>query len=302
MAAYHRVVLIFVDGIGLAPAGPDNPFGRVSMRALEGLLGGPLTVESVGAGAEAHLLAIDANLGVEGLPQSATGQTALFTGVNASKVLGHHSTGLPGPRLRSVIDQGNLFSWVAERGKQVTFANSYTPAYLDAIRQGSRRPSVTTCALLASSVRPREMDDLLQRRAVTWDVVRDHFRTQVDPTVPLVSPTEAGSDLAGLAADHHLTVYETFLTDLAGHRRAGFEAEEVLVRIDGLLAGLITNLTPGTTVILTSDHGNLEESSHRRHTRNAVPLLAFGPLADRFHAVESIVEITPLLVHLLTDD
>ena len=82
MAAYHRVLLIFVDGIGLAPVGPDNPFGRVPMPALEGVLGGPLTVESIGTTLEAHLSAIDANLGVEGLPQSATGQTALFTGDN----------------------------------------------------------------------------------------------------------------------------------------------------------------------------------------------------------------------------
>ena len=39
-------------------------------------------------------------LGIEGLPQSATGQTALFTGINAAQLLGRHLFGFPNQPFR----------------------------------------------------------------------------------------------------------------------------------------------------------------------------------------------------------
>jgi len=48
---------------------------------------------------------------------------------------------------------------------------------------------------------------------------------------------------------------------------------------------------------LVSDHGNLEEAGHDRHTRNPVPLLAWGRAArELVDSVETMDALTPALV------
>lgn len=245
------------------------------------------------------LAAIDATLDVDGLPQSATGQTALFSGRNAALALGHHATGFPGPRMRSLLTQGNLLKTAKEGGLSSVFANAYSPGYWSDVRNGRRRPSVTTVALLSSEIEPLDIEDLTAGRAVSWDVRRDHFRQQVGVEVSEVSARRAGRDLGAIASRHRLTVYESFLTDLAGHQKVAFPAEDTIDRLDQLFAGLLQTLSEEVTLIITSDHGNFEEMEHRRHTRNPVPLLVLGALAKRFADVGSIADITPTILAAL---
>ncbi len=91
-----RILLLFIDGIGLAPAGVTNPLSVVDMPAVRALLGGPLTLEQVQEREGLVLVPLDATLGVPGLPQSGTGQTALFAGENGAVILGHHVPAFPG--------------------------------------------------------------------------------------------------------------------------------------------------------------------------------------------------------------
>ncbi len=163
---------------------------------------------------------------------------------------------------------------------------------------GRRRHSATTLAALASGAPFRDGADLAAGRACPWDVTGEFF-TAFEGSVSPVEPAEAGRRLAALAAEHDLTLWETFMTDLAGHRRRGWTAEEALTRLDGLLGGLLEALPDDVTAVLVSDHGNLEEADHRSHTRNPVPLLAVGPAADRFAGLERIDEVTPRLLALL---
>jgi hypothetical protein len=41
------LIFVFIDGVGLAPAGPDNLLTSASTPVLRALLGGPLTLEQV---------------------------------------------------------------------------------------------------------------------------------------------------------------------------------------------------------------------------------------------------------------
>lgn len=294
-----RLLLLFVDGVGLAPAGPSNPFSRLATPGIERAAGGPLVAECAGRGEGRVLRPLDAALGVPGLPQSATGQTALFTGVNAPRLLGRHLTAFPGPRLRAVIREHSLFLRARQGGLAATFANAYTPGYLEAVDRGERRASVTTWAVRAAGLPLRGLAELEAGRAVTWDVRRDLFGRRGEPALAAIEAAEAGRHLAALAGGHDLTVYETFITDLAGHRRLGVTAEEAVARLDGLLAGLLEHLDPGVTLVLTSDHGNLEEEGHKLHTENPVPLLARGPRAAAFADLESLTEVTPRILEVL---
>lgn len=296
---YHRVLFLFVDGVGLAPAGPDNPLSTAELPAFAGLLGGPLTSERETRRPDLLLTGIDARLGVEGLPQSASGQTSLLTGVNGAELMGRHMTAFPGPTLRAVIEQGSLLLQLERLGLAATFANAYTDAYLEKLAEGSWRASVTTRAVEAAGLPFRRTEHLLRGEAVAWDIERDLLSARAGVELPRITSEEAGRHLARLASTHDLTLYETFLTDVAGHRRWGVTAEEALRRLDGLVAGILAELAPDTTLLLTSDHGNIEDASTRAHTLNPVPLLAHGPLAPELAAVRSILDVTPSLVDLL---
>lgn len=297
-----RVLLLFWDGVGLAPSGPSNPLSSAETPVLRRLLGGPLTTEQVGIPGESVLLeALDATLGVPGLPQSATGQTALFTGQNAAAALGHHVAAFPGPRLRAIIDEHSLFRRLAEAGLRATFANPFTPAYWNALERGERRPSVTTCAVRAAHLPFRDPGDLAAGRAVSWDVTREHFREMLGTegaAIETVAPPVAGGHLAAIAAEHAFTLHESFLCDLAGHRRMGIDAAAALGVLDGLLDGVLAERPADLTVLVTSDHGNVEEAAHRSHTRNPVPLLAVGPAARELRGLRSITDVAPSVARI----
>ena len=58
-----------------------------------------------------------------------------------------------------------------------------------------------------------------------------------------------------------------------------------------------------TTVILTSDHGNIEDLSTRNHTLNAVPTIAWGPARERVaQQVHSLADITPAILDVLESE
>lgn len=296
---YHRLLLLFVDGVGLAPAGSDNPLATEEAPTLEALLGGPLVSESAAVGSSHILQPLDACLGVCGLPQSATGQATLFTGVNAAARMERHVTGLPGPQLRDLVQRKGLFLKAAKAGRRATFANAYSREYLDRLRAGEVRPSVTTCVAQAAGVPLRTVADLEAGQALTWDVVGDLFGTRSAIEVERTEPRVAGRRLAALATSYDLTVYETFLPDLAGHGRVKIGAQETVRRLDGLIGGILEAASRRVTLLLTSDHGNFESRRVRGHTRNPVPLLALGPAAGRFRDLSSLLEITPRILQLL---
>lgn len=128
------VLLLFVDGVGLGGADPDrNPLLRAQMPCLQGLLGGPPLAASVGApravAPDVWVRAADPCLGVPGLPQSATGQTTILTGVNAAAAIGRHLNAYPSPNLRRILGAHSVFRQVLARGKRATFLNAYRPEF-----------------------------------------------------------------------------------------------------------------------------------------------------------------------------
>lgn len=285
MADFRSVIFVFLDGVGLGPAEESNPFWSADTPALRRLLGGPL-VEGVRVdqrnGAPPVLCrGIDATLGVPGLPQSGSGQTALFTGVNAAQVAGTHVFAFPTERLRQVIADHSILKRAVAQGLRATLANAYSEGYWTWVRDKRRgRHSATTLTNMAAGLPFRTFEDLRQGRAVYWDITHEISRERFYADLEPITAAEAGRRLARLGSEHHLVLYETFITDLAGHGRLPSPADWTLSRVDGLLGGLIEARPPGATVVVCSDHGNLEDSQFRGHTTNPVPLLVVGPGAE----------------------
>jgi bisphosphoglycerate-independent phosphoglycerate mutase (AlkP superfamily) len=56
-------------------------------------------------------------------------------------------------------------------------------------------------------------------------------------------------------------------------------------------------------MILTSDHGNIEDLSTRSHTLNPVPTIIWGAGSQRVaNRISSLADITPAIISLLTRD
>ncbi len=292
------ILFVFLDGVGLAPPGPDNPLSTVPMPHLQALLGGPLVLDGeVGrrpAAPNVLLRALDACLGVPGLPQSATGQTALFTGLNAAAIVGDHVTAQPTTRLREVIAEHSFMKRAAEAGARVLFANAHSERFWQLVDEGKLRLGASTLTALAADADIPTLEDLLAGRAVLWDITHEVATQHLGYRLPLVTAEEAGARLARLATEYDLVLYESFLPDLAGHRRA--EPEGVLTRLDAFLGSVVGHLPAGVTLVLSSDHGNLEDTTTKAHTTNPVPLLAVGPAAGRFAAATAITDVAPIIL------
>ena len=296
-----RTIFLFLDGVGLGKTDPDiNPMFRARLPHLRSLLRGKLPHLGLRRISADHAVAIplNATLGVEGLPQSGTGQATLFTGFNASKLMGRHFGPYPATTLHPLIEVSNIFRQFKSTGRSVCFANAFPKQFFDYAASGKRRLSVTTLSCRFAGVPLHDAESLGRDESVSADITRARWPELGYPDFPIITPREAGKHLWNITARHSFTLFEYWLTDYAGHGRDMATAVETLERFDGMLGGLLEDFDPKEcTLILTSDHGNIEDLSTKSHTRNPVPCI----LAGRKHrelssALKTLVHVTPALL------
>lgn len=290
------VLLFFIDGLGIGERAAENPLWRIEN--LEPLA--QFKDELPKIIHDGILVSTDPRLGVEGRPQSASGQTTILTGVNAPRLLGKHKQGFPNQALRDVIDEHSIFLQLKNRDiAPNVFANAYTPKFFS---ETPRWKSATTCAMEAAGERFRTLPDLLGRAAVFHDFTNRGLIT-MNFDVPPFSPTDAGEILAVLTAEHRFTLYEYFITDKIGHAQNFEKAGEYLPPLAEFVRETLRLVDlEKTTVILTSDHGNVENLAIRTHTLNDVPTIIWG--RNRYEAarrIKDLSDITPTILHLLSE-
>jgi hypothetical protein len=291
----RRVLLFFVDGVGVGEDEPNaNPLATGEFPTLR-LTRTLRPTARAGAPAMAH--GLDAALGVPGLPQSATGQTSILTGVNAPAVMGRHVSGFPGPTLRAVIEEHSLLKRIRAAGRAAEFLNAYRPATLET-PEAKRRLSATSLATLASGAPFRTWADLLDGRAVVHDLT--HWRVRERGLdVPVREPEEAGAIIAREAEKLDFALVEYFETDRAGHDQDRARAMRCLGDVDRALQAALSRLDLNTTaVIVASDHGNLEDGRVKTHTRNPAFYAAWGNL-DGAPRPERLTDLVPMILGLL---
>ncbi|HEX2954185.1 MAG TPA: metalloenzyme [Bacillota bacterium] len=227
-----RTALIFIDGLGLGENDPAiNPlaFGE---DCFADLFGYAMTQCHVGEGlflSGRAIVPIDAVMGVPGLPQSATGQTSLFTGINGQKLIERHLNGFPSPRLRQVLQAHGIFRRLAQTEKRAVFANAFTEEYFKAVGEHKRRYSASTVAAMAGDQPLRTIADLCDGQAVYQDITREilierGYAGRVERT----DPVEAGRHLAGIIQENDFTLFEYFQTDRCGHHQDPEWAKRIL--------------------------------------------------------------------------
>jgi len=305
-----RAFLFFIDGMGLGADDPTtNPLMRAEMPAFRSLLGGqPLWAGAVPySGPGVVAVPTDARLDVPGLPQSATGQTVIFTGQNAAKAIGRHLNAYPTPNLKAILNEHSIFKRVKERGLKATFLNGFRPEFWQWVEEGQPlhadrryRPSSSTVAALAAGLETfRSLEQIRAGQAVGFDIDHAVLRSMGFDLEP-IDPREAGRVAARVAAEHHFTLYEHFLTDKAGHSQEAHEAVRVLERVDRFLGGVLEELPADHLLVITSDHGNIEDLSIKTHTYNPVATIIRGPGAGEMAAeIKSLLDIAPAILRRL---
>ena len=297
------VLWVFLDGVGLGPAGPENPLSTLDLPAFRALAGGqPWTSDAEPVRRADHVFVpIDATLGVEGLPQSGTGQGALFTGRDAVRAHGRHFGPYPPTKVRPLVEAHSVFARLAPLVgvERLAFANAYPERFFRMV-QARGRWTVTTLAASAAGVRLRGAEDLAAGRALASDLTGHGWRRVIDPAHAPVSEAQAARALLGLGRDHDFVLLEYFLTDKAGHSQDPDRAGSVLQSLDRFFAALLDGLGEDLLVV-TSDHGNLEDLGTKSHTRHPVPLVALGPGADRFTEAQSLLDVTPAVTGAVSE-
>jgi 2,3-bisphosphoglycerate-independent phosphoglycerate mutase len=287
-------LLFFIDGLGVGRREQTNPLAVINdIKPLAHFQNEKSEIIFDGI-----LTATDARLGIEGRPQSASGQTTILTGINAAKILGFHKQGFPNQILRDVIKENSIFLQLKRRNIEPNvFANAYTPQFFQTV---PRWKSATTCAIEAADLPFRRLSDLLGRRAVFHDFTNQSL-IERGFDVPVFSPEEAGEILAEFARTHRFTLYEHFLTDKIGHAQDFQWAEKYLPQLAAFVRGTLQKIDfETTTVILTSDHGNLEDLRVRSHTLNDVPTIVWGRKRHEVsEKIKDLTDITPTILSLL---
>jgi hypothetical protein len=292
-----NVLFLFLDGIGLGGDDPEiNPFVQARLPNLNKLIGDqPLTLSAVPYHGEiASLIALDATLGMTGAPQSASGQAVLLTGRNVPKEIGGHYGPKPNPQIAEILNGNNLFMEVIAQGGKTGLLNAYPPGYFQGIHSGKRLYSAIPMALKAAGLSLKTAEDLQRGEALSVDFTGEVWSAQPGfPPAPLYSLQQAGVLLAELSRRYDLAWFDFWPSDYAGHRRVMEQAIELLESFDQVFGALINawNLE-SDLILLTSDHGNLEDLSKRSHTLNPVPCILVGPDEMRIHLNDELSNLT----------
>lgn len=291
-----KVLLFFIDGLGIGTRGADNPLSQIA--GVEPLA--HFINETSDVILDGVTIPTDPRLGIEGRPQSASGQTTILTGINAPKHLGYHKQGFPNQILRDVIAEHSIFLQLKNlKIEPNTFANAYTPKFFT---EKPRWKSATTCAMEASNETFRKLPDLFGRAALFHDFTNRHL-IELGFDAPIFTPSDAGEILAKLVEQHRFTLYEYFITDKIGHAQSHEKAAEYLPLLAEVVRETLQRVDlETTTVILTSDHGNIENLAIRNHTLNDVPTVVWGRKRHEIPSrLKDLSDITPTITSLLNE-
>ncbi len=292
-----RTILFFIDGFGWGgddPAvNPQHAYGGDLLRLppVAAAADGPVPLPRGG-----WARPIDAVLGVPGVPQSATGQTTLLTGVNAQAAIGKHLTGFPNDALRAILLEHSVLKQVVGLGHTACFLNAFRDPFFDFPRERQLRYSATTVANLAADLPFFRPEDIVAGRSIYQEFTNADLRAR-GFAVPLLTPEAAGRVLGEAAGRHDFVLFEYFQSDKAGHSAEHARVGGELAKLDAFLGVALDAKPADVLLVICSDHGNLEDVTTRRHTVNPVPLMAWGPGAREFVApVDRLDRVTPALV------
>ena len=297
----HSTLVIFLDGVGIGEDNPlTNPFFKYNFNTFIELFGSIPHLDNQTLTRDGrYLFPSDALMGVPDLPLSGTGQTSIFCGINASRILGNHFGPFPHSSLVPIIREQNIFKAFKRKKMKVTFANAYPKVFFDYIESGKKRLSVTSLSCQLSDVPLKTATDLRNGNALSAEIDNDGWVNKLGYSLPIIKPETAAKRLWKISTENHFTLFEHFLTDHLGHGRNKETIEDRLAVLDKFLYSVITNIPEKCSLLVCSDHGNLENTSIKTHTLNPALTITAGEHAEKLknritnlsHIKDAILEL-----------
>lgn len=273
------VLMIFIDGVGIGENDPaKNPFIKKGFNTFTEIFGSIPHLENqyINNG-DNYIFPTDALLGVGGIPQSGTGQVSILCGVNAPQIVGKHFGPFPYSTTVPIIKEQNIFKYFKSKRKKVLFANAYPKVFFDYINSGKTRFGTISMAALFSKIKINRATDVRKGLALTPEITNERWNTRLKYNLPVVKPELAAKRLLKLALRNNFTLYEYYLTDHIGHGRIAEEFDDVFNNLDRFLFTILKEMDRNKiTLLVCSDHGNLEDISVKNHTLNPALTLTAG--------------------------
>jgi len=196
----------------------------------------------------------------------------------------------------------SIFSWCVQAGKQTALLNAYPPRYFDGIDSGKRLYSSIPQAVTDAGLRLFTNDDLMAGDALSADFTGKGWRDMLGfKDTQVMEPHQAGQKLYNMAMGYDFSFFEYWASDYAGHKQDMESAVAQMESFDGVLGGVIEmmkderrRMKEELLVLITSDHGNMEDLSTRKHTAAMVPALVIGESAarERFtHGLKAVTDV-----------
>ena len=297
----HSTLIIFLDGVGVGKKDfENNPFFKYGFKTFENIFGQIPSSEKPNMKAgNIYLKGIDAMLGVEGLPQSGTGQTSIFTGINAQKLVGKHFGPFPYSSLIPLLKSKSIVTEFMNKGLTVQFANAYPEIFFKYLRSGKRRLGAIARMMRENGVEIKNASQLAKGKALSAEIDNFLWVEKLKYELPVVKPETAAKRLLKISSQNDLTIFEHFHTDHLGHGRIKDKFERMFSTLDKFLFAALKNYDKEKqTIVICSDHGNVEDLSTKRHTKNPALFISAGKYAETiFESVEGIDEIKEAILN-----
>jgi len=303
-----HILLIFLDGIGLGDDNPEtNPFAIANMPTLTALTNGKRWLRGIGrqVSQRAILVPTDPRLGVPGKPQSGSGQATIITGRNIPSLIGEHYGPKPNAPIRTLVAEDNFFKQVVAHGKTGALINAYPPQMHQGINRGKILRSSYQQALHEAGLPMFGEKEIYSGDAMSSDWTGEGWRSELgyDDT-PVYARDEAGCRMVEISRRYDFSFFSHWFTDVIGHRGPFENAVRILELFDDVMAGALNTWDDHEgLIVITSDHGNMEDLSHGKHTENDVPTLIIGEGKEAFaEGLTDLAGLVPRMARVLFSD
>lgn len=284
LAGEDRVIVIFLDGVGIGePDLEKNLFFQDDFQFLRDIFGevphlGLQRLNKDGV----FCFPVDAVMGVDGFPQSGTGQISLLCGINAQKKLGMHFGPYPHSQLRPVLEEKNIFRILKTRHKRVAYLNAFPKVYFEIVKKRRQAFGAIAYAAHSAGLRLGTASDVRKGKRLTGEITNARWNARLGYRLQVIKPETAAGRLLKISREHHFVLYEYFLTDYIGHGRVREEKSSLMQSLSAFLTSVVRGIDEDTTLIIFSDHGNAEDLSLKHHTMNPAIGIAAGRRASLF--------------------
>lgn len=300
-----HILMIFLDGVGLGDDDPSvNPFAAANTPTLNSLTNGRRWLSSTGRqqSARAVFVPADPRMGVPGKPQSGSGQATILTGRNVPELIGEHYGPRPSPAIRKLLAEDNIYKQVVARGMTAALLEGYPPGWHQAVERGKRLRASYQEAPHVAGLPTFTEREIYSGDALAVDWTGEGWRSQLGYTdSPVYTPHEAGVKMVELSRRYHFAFFANWVTDTIGHRGTVEEGARMLELFDGVMQGALDAWDDDEgLMIITSDHGNMEDLSHGKHTENDVPTVIIGSGKETFaDGLQTLADIAPRVATFL---